>query len=55
VVEKARRSEDAFDALVSVMEMSAKRGAFPRLEQSTDAVTLLEGAVWGAKTRSDCP
>jgi hypothetical protein len=54
VLAKARASEDAFDALVSVMEMSARRGDFPQLEPSTDAVTLLEGAVWGAKTRSDC-
>jgi hypothetical protein len=54
VVEKARQGEDAFDALISVMEMSARRDDFPKLEQSTDAVTLLEGAVWGAKTRSDC-
>jgi hypothetical protein len=48
VVEKAQRSEDAFDALVSVMEMAARRNDFPRLKQATDAVTLLEGAVWGA-------
>jgi hypothetical protein len=54
VLAKARGSEDAFDALVSVIEMSARRDDFPKLEQSTDAVTLLEGAVWGAKTRSDC-
>ena len=54
VLAKARGSEDAFDALVSVIEMSARRRDFPHLKQSTDAVTLLEGAVWGAKTRSDC-
>ena len=54
VLAKARGSEDAFDALVSVMEMSARRDDFPRLEQSSDAVTLLEGAVWGAKIGSDC-
>jgi hypothetical protein len=53
VVEKARGSDDAFDALVSVMEMAARRRDFPRLKQATDAVTLLEGAVWGAKTGSD--
>ena len=50
VLTKAQGSEDAFDALVSVMEMSARRGDFLRLEQSTDTVTRLEGAVWGAKT-----
>jgi hypothetical protein len=49
VVEKARRGEDAFDALISVMKMAAKRDDFPQLPQSTNAVTLLEGAVWGAK------
>lgn len=49
VVAKARRSEDAFDALVSVMEMAARRRDFLRLRQSTDAVTRIEGAVWGAK------
>jgi hypothetical protein len=54
VLAKARGSEDAFDALVSMIEMSARRDDFPKLEQSTDAVTLLEGAVWGAKTISDC-
>jgi len=55
VLAKARGSEDAFDALVSAMEMSARRGDFLRLEQATDAVTLLEGAVWGAKIPNDCP
>ena len=48
VLTKARRSEDAFDALVSVMEMAARRDDFPRLKQTTDEVTLLEGEVWGA-------
>jgi hypothetical protein len=55
VMEKARGSEDAFDALVSVMEMAAKRGDFPRLPPATDTVTLLEGAVWGAKMQSAKP
>jgi hypothetical protein len=50
VIEKARRSEDAFDALVSVMEMSARRDDFTRLKRATDEVALMEGAVWGAKT-----
>jgi len=51
VLTKARKSEDAFDALVSVMEMAARRKDFPRLKQATDAVTLPEGAVWGAKAQ----
>lgn len=48
VVAKARRSEDAFDALVSVIAMVAKQHSFRGLEQATDPNTLLEGAVWGA-------
>jgi hypothetical protein len=55
VMEKARGSDDAFDALVSVMKMAAKRGDFPRLPPATDTVTLLEGAVWGAKMQSAKP
>ena len=47
-MKKARGSEDAFDALVSVMEMAARREDFLRLPRATDVVTLLEGAVWGA-------
>ena len=49
VLRNARGSEDAFDALVSVMEMAARREDFLRLERATDAVTRMEGAVWGAK------
>jgi len=49
VLVKARRSEDAFDALISVMEMAARRDDFSRLKQATDPVILAEGAVWGAK------
>jgi hypothetical protein len=45
---KAYGSEDGFDALVSVMEMTARRDGFELLRQETDPVTLLEGAVWGA-------
>jgi hypothetical protein len=49
LIGRARRSEDAFDALVSVMEMAARRNDFLHLKQATDAVILAEGAVWGAK------
>jgi hypothetical protein len=49
VMEKARGSEDGFDALVSVMEMMVRREDFSRLERAADAVTRMEGAVWGAK------
>jgi hypothetical protein len=48
VLAQAQQSEDAFDALISVMEMAARREDFPRLKRATNAVTLLEGAVWGA-------
>jgi hypothetical protein len=48
VVAKAQQGEDAFDALVSVMEMAARREDFLRLKQATDAITLVEGSVWGA-------
>ena len=49
VIEKARGSEDAFDALVSVMAMVERRESFLALRKTRDRVTLLEGAVWGAK------
>jgi hypothetical protein len=48
VLGKARASEDAFDALVSVMAMAEQRASFLALRKASDAVTLLEGAVWGA-------
>ncbi len=48
VVAKGRGSEDAFDALVSVMAMAEQRASFLALRKSADAVTLMEGAVWGA-------
>jgi hypothetical protein len=48
VMQKARESEDAFDALVSVMAMVERRENFLALRKAKDRVTLLEGAVWGA-------
>ena len=48
VLAKARASEDAFDALISVLAMAAQRDSFLALRKATDRVTLLEGAVWGA-------
>jgi hypothetical protein len=53
VIAVASSSEDAFDALVSVMEMAARRAGFRKLVQATDKVTLLEGAVWGAADLQD--
>jgi len=48
VLAKARRSEDAFDALVSAMAMARHRADFLSLRQARDRTTRLEGAVWGA-------
>jgi len=48
VLAKARRSEDAFDALVSAMAMARHRGDFLSLRQARDRTAWLEGAVWGA-------
>lgn len=48
VLAKACASEDAFDALASVLAMAAQRASFLALRKATDPVTLMEGAVWGA-------
>jgi hypothetical protein len=48
VLRKAHGSEDAFDALVSVMGMARERVSFTRLQRPVDATTLMEGTVWGA-------
>jgi hypothetical protein len=50
VLAKAEQSEDAFDALVSIMVMARERKTFTRLQQATDKTILLEGAVSGAGT-----
>jgi hypothetical protein len=49
IVEKARGSEDAFDALVSAMVMAKHRDDFLTLRQAEDEIGKLEGAVWGCK------
>ena len=46
VIAKAKASEDAFDALVSVMEMAAHRDQFARLKRASNATTRLEGRTW---------
>jgi len=43
---KAIASRDAFDALISVAAMHAGREELAVLQQSTDAVELLEGKIW---------
>ncbi len=42
----AERSDDAFDALVSALEMDRERSAFPRLEPAADGPARLEGEIW---------
>lgn len=46
VVAKAKASEDAFDALVSAMEMATHRDQFSGLKRASDATTRLEGRTW---------
>ncbi len=46
VIAKALGSEDAFDALVCVMEMARFRGEFWGLRATRDAVLQLEGVTW---------
>jgi hypothetical protein len=55
VVAKALGSEDAFDALVCVMEMVRWRGEFEGLKATRDEVLRLEGITWrpGVQEESD--
>jgi hypothetical protein len=46
VLQRARASEDAFDALVSTMVMAAHRETFPNLPQPADPLHPLEGWTW---------
>lgn len=46
VIRKAEGSEDAFDALVSTMEMVRHREAFAALEATKHPELLLEGITW---------
>jgi hypothetical protein len=46
VVAKALGSEDAFDALVCVLEMVRWRGEFAGLRRTRDEVLRLEGITW---------
>jgi hypothetical protein len=46
VLTKAKSSEDAFDALVSCMEMVRWRDEFPRLRATKDEPLRLEGITW---------
>lgn len=42
----AERSDDAFDALVSALEMDRHREELGRLRRAEDEISLLEGAIW---------
>ncbi len=46
VLKKAEGSEDAFDALVSTLEMVREAAGFPRLRATSDPVLQLEGDTW---------
>lgn len=46
VMERARGSEDAFDALVSCMVMTARRGEFSGLAMPSDPEYRVEGWTW---------
>jgi hypothetical protein len=51
VMEKARGSEDAFDALVSCMVMTARRAEFARLRAPKDPGYRVEGWTWAPGVR----
>jgi hypothetical protein len=46
IVAKAIASEDAFDALISAMEMARHAEGFAKLKKTRDAVRQLEGITW---------
>lgn len=46
VMKKAEGSEDAFDALVSVLEMVRQRADFGGLRATKDGELRLEGITW---------
>ena len=52
VMEKARGSEDAFDALVSCMVMVARRAEFARLGEPKDPGYKVEGWTWAPRVRT---
>jgi len=46
VVAKAVASEDAFDALISAMEMARHASDFTKLKKTNDSIRQLEGITW---------
>ena len=54
VMEKARGSEDAFDALVSMMVMVERRGEFAALPKPRDPLHVWEGWTWAPEMEGLC-
>lgn len=54
VLERARGSEDAFDALVSCMVMTARRASFGRLPMPRDPAAAIEGWTWAPEVDETC-
>ncbi|HEU4636524.1 MAG TPA: hypothetical protein VFS41_10125, partial [Edaphobacter sp.] len=52
VMERALDSEDAFDALVSALEMVRWRHEFARLKATKDPVLRLEGITWRPRIKA---
>jgi hypothetical protein len=46
IVAKAVASDDAFDALISAMEMARHASDFAKLKKTNDATRKLEGITW---------
>ncbi len=54
VLERARGSEDAFDALISCMVMTARRASFATLPQPRDPAAAIEGWTWAPEVDETC-
>ena len=46
IVTKAINSEDAFDALISAMEMARHADGFAKLKKTLNPIRQLEGITW---------
>ena len=54
VISRARGSEDAFDALVSCMVMTARRASFAALPMPRDPAAKIEGWTWAPEVDETC-
>ena len=54
VMQGALGSEDAFDALISCMVMTARRDSFARLPQPRDPAARIEGWTWAPDVDATC-